>query len=55
MNRCRPPDAYQREMSGIVELLAFHEDTGLSAVVDADRLVLTRADGVGRPGAKASV
>ena len=50
MDRCRPLDAYSLELSGIVELLVFHEDTGLSAVVDADRLTVTSADGISRPG-----
>lgn len=50
MDRCSPlsPDV---EMSGVVELLVFHDDTGLSAVVDAQRLAIAGEKGTGRLGA----
>jgi hypothetical protein len=50
MDRCRPLSPAV-EMSGVVELLVFHDDTGLSAVVDAQRLAIAGAKGTGRLGA----
>ncbi len=46
MDWCTPLEAV--ELSGIVELLVFHEDTGLSAVVSADRLTVSSAKGTSR-------
>ena len=48
MDRCFPMDYSAGELSGIVELLVFHEDTGLSAVVTADRLRVSSAKGTSR-------
>jgi hypothetical protein len=46
MDACTQLDAF--ELSGVVELLVFHEDTGLSAVVSAARLGVASAGGVPR-------
>jgi len=47
MDSCTQLDAF--ELSGVVELLVFHEDTGLSAVVDAVRATVSSASGTHRP------
>lgn len=48
MDQCFPMDYSAVELSGTVELLVFHEDTGLSAVVSADRLRVSSAKGTSR-------
>lgn len=40
IDECWPFDAASIVLTGIAELLVFHEDTGLSAVVNAQRLIL---------------
>lgn len=50
MDRCRPLSPVV-EMSGVVELLVFHDEAGLSAVVDAQRLAIAGEKGPGRLGA----
>jgi hypothetical protein len=40
LDQCWPFDTATTELSGSVELLVFHEDTGLSAVVIPERLVI---------------
>jgi len=40
IDHCRPLDFASVELSGIVELQVFHEDTGLSAIVSAERLTV---------------
>jgi hypothetical protein len=45
MDRCNPFGDSSIELSGIVDLLVFHEDTGLSAAVDARRLKVWSAAG----------
>lgn len=46
MDGCTQMDAF--ELSGVVELLVFHEEGGLSAIVNADRLTVSSADGMRR-------
>ena len=48
MDQCFPMDYAAVELSGTVELLVFHEDTGLSAIVSADRLRVSSAKGASR-------
>ena len=48
MDRCTPLAYSSVELSGVVELLVFHEDTGMSAVVKADRLTVAGAKGTSR-------
>lgn len=48
MDQCFPMDYSAVELSGTVELLVFHDDTGLSAVVSADRLRVSSAKGASR-------
>lgn len=45
MDECWPFDAESVLLSGAVGLLVFHEDVGMSAVVDASRMTLHSADG----------
>lgn len=45
MDECRPLGHSSVELSGVAELLVFHEDTGLSAVVNANRLMISSAAG----------
>jgi hypothetical protein len=45
MDECWPFSFGAVAMSGTVELLVFHDDTGLSAVVSGDRLVIAGATG----------
>jgi hypothetical protein len=45
MDGCSPLGPSSVELSGIVELLVFHEDTGLSAVVSANRMRISSATG----------
>jgi hypothetical protein len=46
MDRCTPLDAF--ELSGSVELLVFHEELGLGAVVSPERLIISGANGTSR-------
>jgi hypothetical protein len=48
MDSCKPLCRSSVELSGVVELLVFHEDNGLSAVVTADRLMVSSAAGTSR-------
>jgi len=43
MDQCAPLEAF--ELSGVVELLVFHEETGLSAVVVPERMIVSSAHG----------
>ena len=46
MDQCTALEAF--ELEGTVELLVFHEDTGLSAVVRPDELIVSSANGSSR-------
>jgi len=48
MDRCTPLDYASVELSGVVDLLVFHEDNGLSAIVNAGRLTILGAKGASR-------
>ena len=45
IDQCWPLDYAAFELSGSVDLLVFHEDTGLSAIVSAQRLRIATAKG----------
>ena len=45
IDQCRPLDRASFVLSGDVELLVFHEDNGLSAVVNAQRLKVSTSKG----------
>lgn len=45
MDQCKPLGHSSVELSGIVELLVFHEDAGLSAVIRANRMLISSATG----------
>lgn len=51
IDQCWPLDYGAFELSGHVDLLVFHEDTGLSAVVSAQRLRISTAKGSGQMSA----
>lgn len=51
MDQCWPLDADAFDASGVVELLVFHEDTGLSAIVDAGQLQIRGTKGSYLPSA----
>jgi len=51
IDQCWPLDYAAFELSGSVELLVFHEDTGLSAIVSAQRLRIATTKGSGHLGA----
>jgi hypothetical protein len=46
MDQCTPLEGI--ELNGTVELLVFHEDSGLSAIVNPDRLIVSSAKGTSR-------
>ena len=46
LDQCTPLEAF--ELSGVVELLVFHEETGLSAVVVPHRMIVSSAHGTER-------
>jgi len=48
IDRCWPLDYSAVELSGAVKLQVFHEDSGLSAIVDAQRLRVLGARGASR-------
>jgi hypothetical protein len=48
IDRCWPLDYAAFELSGAVELVVFHEDNGLGAVVDARQLRIATARGTGQ-------
>lgn len=48
IDQCWPLDYAAFELSGSVDLLVFHEDTGLSAIVSAQHLRISTAKGSGQ-------
>lgn len=48
MDECWPFDFATVTLSGIVDLLVFHEENGLSAVVSADRMTISGVTGAGQ-------
>lgn len=48
IDQCWPLDYAAFELSGRVDLLVFHDDAGLSAVVSAQRLRISTAKGAGQ-------
>jgi hypothetical protein len=51
IDQCWPLDYAAFELSGSVDLLVFHEDTGLGAIVSAQRLRIATAKGAASPSA----
>lgn len=47
IDHCWPLDYAAYELSGVVDLVVYHEDTGLSAIVNAQRLRIATAKGSG--------
>lgn len=45
IDQCWPLDYASFELSGVVDLVVYHEDTGLSAIVSAQRLRIATAKG----------